>query len=442
MNDHLHWQAKLAAWIHDPAEKALVLLRDPAGHEGGTVRALEQALFPTGVPADLQQWRRQADHWASAADRPQFPLDKSSGRYQRWAQVRFDERPVLIHPLSGQQYELGKLGDIPLDALKQASSDHFRRLIQRDGSTVDWRKTALAFWRFGPELDHAQIGKLWSLLPADTRIPDHTIWTHLDLSAAFCTAFALDGDRQPALLAMSFGPVQDFIAQARSTSDLWAGSHLLSRLAWEGLKVICERVGPDAVIFPQLRGVPLVDVWLQQDMALPPAWFADLEWRKAGADANPLFAAALPNRFVAMVPADQTQAIAEAVTAQVRTWIQQEARTMLKELLDAGHFKSADESLFCWQQLAQQLDGFPEVHWAAVPWSLVGKQADGQPDTQELAEAQTPFFPDGKGSFLTSPTWRVLQRDIEIEGAKFYKPNPGVLYPAIYELLEIGRAHV
>ena len=42
----LNWKAKLAAWIHDPAEKALVLLRDPSGHEGGTVRALEQALFP------------------------------------------------------------------------------------------------------------------------------------------------------------------------------------------------------------------------------------------------------------------------------------------------------------------------------------------------------------------------------------------------------------
>jgi len=38
----LMWKARLAAWIHDPAEKALVLLRDPAGHEGGTVRQLRE----------------------------------------------------------------------------------------------------------------------------------------------------------------------------------------------------------------------------------------------------------------------------------------------------------------------------------------------------------------------------------------------------------------
>ena len=31
MNNDIIWQTKLAARIHDPAEKALVLLRDPAG---------------------------------------------------------------------------------------------------------------------------------------------------------------------------------------------------------------------------------------------------------------------------------------------------------------------------------------------------------------------------------------------------------------------------
>ena len=40
MNGMEIWQAKVAARIHDPAEKAIVLLRDPAGHEGGTVRVL------------------------------------------------------------------------------------------------------------------------------------------------------------------------------------------------------------------------------------------------------------------------------------------------------------------------------------------------------------------------------------------------------------------
>ena len=50
------WQTKLAACLHDPAEKALVLLRDPEGHENGTNLAAARllglnALGPDGAPA-------------------------------------------------------------------------------------------------------------------------------------------------------------------------------------------------------------------------------------------------------------------------------------------------------------------------------------------------------------------------------------------------------
>ncbi|MDY6812052.1 MAG: hypothetical protein SV108_00025, partial [Pseudomonadota bacterium] len=45
------WQTKLAARLHDPAEKALVLLRDPAGHENGTSRALRRLLGLDALPA-------------------------------------------------------------------------------------------------------------------------------------------------------------------------------------------------------------------------------------------------------------------------------------------------------------------------------------------------------------------------------------------------------
>ncbi len=33
------------------------------------------------------------------------------------------------------------------------------------------------------------------------------------------------------LIALSIGPVQDFIAAARRTRDLWFGSHMLSEIA-------------------------------------------------------------------------------------------------------------------------------------------------------------------------------------------------------------------
>ena len=429
------WLAKLAAWTHDPAEKALVLLRDPAGHEGGTVRELQQTLFPSGI-GSLAAHVKRADHWASAADRPQFPRDSKDGRYAAWTQVRFSESPTLIHPLSGTAYPLRKL-EIEAAHIKAASTAHFKGLIERDANgQPDIRKTALAFWRFGPEIDTDGLRALWQLLPADTRIPDHTIWTHLDLSAAFASSFAADESANPALLSMSFGPVQDFIAQARTTSDLWAGSHLLSRIAWQGLKVICERLGPDAVIFPQLRGVPLVDLWLRDEVGIHADRFAQCEWAKDSnrTDANPLFAAALPNKLVAIVPAAQARELAEAVTRAVRDFVRDTAAAMLADLLEAAGITNNPE-LPCHSQLAAQLDGFPEVHWAVVPFAPLVEERTGEvPNTTELNNASSPFF--GDGGFLASPAWQRLSRPLDLEGTQFYRPNAGVLYPAIYELLD------
>lgn len=440
MSEHnTRWLTKLAAWTHDPAEKALVLLRDSAGHEGGTVRELRQTFFPQGVPKTVQQAIKQADHWASAADRPQF----GGGGRENWAQVRFDQNPVLIHPLSGEEYSLGNLNDVSPAHIKAVSGDHFRSLIVKtENGDIDARRTALAFWRFGPELKGSELAILWQLLPADTRIPDHSIWSHLDLSSAFATAFAADeqdqGKGEAALLSMSFGPVQDFIAAARTTSDLWAGSHLLSRIAWEGLRVICEQLGPDALVFPQLRGVPQVDLWLRDDIGLDAGHFSDLEWVDRKTDANPLFLPALPNKFVAIVPAGQAAALAEQVTQAVRNWVRDTAQTMLAELLTKAQLANTPD-LPCHAQLTAQLAGFPEVHWAAVPFSLIAQDKEGKALAQQenLAAASRPFLGNvDLPGFLGSPAWKILAKEIIVDGARFFTPNPGVLYPAIYDLLD------
>jgi CRISPR-associated protein Cmr2 len=433
MKNHKLWQAKLAARVHDPAEKALVLMRDPAGHEGGTTRELFNTFFPEGIDSQTKQWIKTADHWASAADRPQFPQD-ANNRYARWAQVRFDQNPEIKHPLTGQSAQLGKLSIEPAH-IKAFSTDSFKDLIERDqNGGIDWQKTLLSFWRFGPELNPQGIGHLWRLLPADTRVPDHTIWAHLDLTSAFCGAFAADAEQQPALLNISFGPVQSFIAAGRSTSDLWSGSHLLSRIAWEGMKVICEQLGPDAIIFPQLRGVPLVDLWLQNEMGLPESRFAECEWRKAQTDANPLFSAALPNKFVALVPASLAKQLAEQVTAKVRGWVMTEATAMLDECLEIAKLKQAD--LYCYHQLRKQLDSFPEVYWASVPWLC--HQQDGKVNVDALQQAMQAFYPESNiPGFLGSELWQTLNQTIQPEQDwMFYKPNPGVLYPAVFDLLD------
>jgi CRISPR-associated protein Cmr2 len=77
------------------------------------------------------------------------------------------------------------------------------------------------------------------------------------------------------------------------------------------MRPVCEALGPDAILFPRLRGVPQVDLWLRDRMGLPHTLFAKCDWQQGGTDSNPLFSAALPNRFVAVVPASRARAIAE-----------------------------------------------------------------------------------------------------------------------------------
>jgi len=435
------WKIKLAAMLHDPPEKALVIGR--RAHEKGTVWRMLEHLGLQDLAGRAGPIAR-ADWWASAADRPQWP-----------GEVRVDwlDQPVLVHPLSGHSIDLrehGALKDLDLEDIERRSFDMCRALVDRAGD--DPRSKCLAFWRFGPELprvvgetdDGQRLGALWGLLPADTRVPDHAVWEHLDLVSAFTGAFAADPDGEAALLALSIGPVQPFIAAARTTSDLWAGSHLLSRLAWEAMRPVAEALGPDAILFPRLRGVPQVDLWLREQ-GLRDELFKGCGWKHRATDANPLFAAALPNRFVAVVPASRARELAGRCRDAVRGWLQGKGQEVVDRLLrEAGKEDLVgDDSVPAYRQMREQLEGFPEVHWAAVPFSLIRASADGKQvdDAQPaLSAAMAPFFGAKEGEpcgFLASPAWQVLSRAIDWEpGVRFFVPNPGVLYPAVSDLAE------
>ncbi len=78
------WQAKLAARLHDPIEKALVLMRAAEGPEGGTSATLRRELGLDDLPSAVIHAVKTADRWASAADRAAFPNRNDEGRYPRW----------------------------------------------------------------------------------------------------------------------------------------------------------------------------------------------------------------------------------------------------------------------------------------------------------------------------------------------------------------------
>lgn len=419
------WNTKLASWLHDPAEKCFVLFHDPAGHEGGTIKHLKEELNLTYNEETINL----ADRLAASADRPQWPRDEQGG-WQEQYRVDFSKEPILIHPLTGEQLKLYDLTQIDYKQLKLVSENNFKQLLELGQN--DRQMQFLALWRFAPEIKEL-LGKLWNLLPADTRVPDHSIWNHLDLTSAFAGAI---NDDKPAILAMAIGPVQGFIAKARSTSDLWAGSHLLSCLAWEGMKVIANEIGPDAFMFPQLRGVPIVDKWLLEladSKSLGELWqdkFNSIgaDWLKKTTDANPLFIASLPNKFSAVVPQSRAEELAnkaaEAIRNAAKEWATEAAKYL--KLPSEGYYK---------QQIEEQLENFPNVYWASVNWPsdcTAEKLA-------ELKEACSVFFNDTE-NFFKKPYFQCVNREISLDGKEFYKPNAGILYPAVYGLSEKALA--
>jgi CRISPR-associated protein Cmr2 len=125
-----------------------------------------------------------------------------------------------------------------------------------------------------------------------------------------------------------------------------------------------------------------------------------------------------------------------------RGWLQSLGNQVVERLLtEAG--LPIDDTGYPFDQMQQQLEGFPEVHWAAVPFSLIRPRDDDRQtdlDVAALSDAMAPFFEVGRGNhcgFLASPAWQVLQKEIQWTGnTTFFAPNPGVLYPAVYDLAE------
>ncbi|MFO8072226.1 MAG: type III-B CRISPR-associated protein Cas10/Cmr2 [Polyangia bacterium] len=372
------WRKMAIAFLHDPPDKAL----DIRSHER---RALEW-IQATGFDAnetDLTQAKNE-DIKASTEDRLPLPDAGKKPNFKLERSVSFtdeaapNERLLVRHPLSGQCRTLDD-ADGYGDWLESEPVDGLLSMVRELDSD---EARLMALWRFLPER-LAEIDPQLEHLPADTRTPDHTICNHLDLSAAFQMALA-DG-RGGALLAFSLGPVQGFIAQAKSLRDLWSGSYILSWLAFAAMKPILERCGPAALVFPGLRANPLCDRWLKQRYPGPP--FDDLlsgdDERKA------LLQGALPNTFVALVPAGEVEDLNAACKESCRKAWREIARAVHGELHAAWQGKVDLEWDTGWEE---QIEGF---------WDLRAASAPLRPGGQSSKKRLQGYF----GEFLWGECW-------------------------------------
>ncbi|SHK76395.1 CRISPR-associated protein, Cmr2 family [Rhodothermus profundi] len=402
------WSQKIVAFLHDPPGKALVLRSVSHDPHAQLAEALQQIVL--GRPSEAGEKERavKADHIASAADRVNFPERATA----YWDRVN----AMLTHPLAAgtppQSVPL-PAQDLPqLDNEIQEEAGHrvLRSWITQLAAQPDSEKRLyFHIWR----LLYAELARRTSLrgwvrlLPADTRQPDHPLEQHLSITAAIADALP-----EPAFLVFSIGPVQEFIAAARRTQDLWMGSWLLSYLTWRAIESLAEEYGPDVVVFPSLRGQPLCDHWLHTTHNLP--------CRPSEADlARPTF----PNKFVALLSIQEAARGAEKAEKAVREEWKQLSEALYQEL--SVCFPADEQTRQLWEaQIQQHL----EVYWVVLPW-IGADNAPGKPQAEAVKATYRALLPPD-GSWPFEEIYQVLDQSGR------YDPNWGTVYSLLYDLAD------
>ncbi len=365
------WKTKLAAFLHDPPSKCL----DIRTHGERSDAAFRQAGF---VDAEIGAYFKNADHLAAAADRLPFPSSQASGLHCAFDGIR----NAFLHPLCGEKLEF----HAEFKSVEQAmEGEETVQPVQDEASlaalkddTERWRARFFAHWRLWSKRASEKDYRL-SFLPADTRIPDHSIWTHMQVTSAIAGCVC-DGKFHPAFLKFQLGPVQDFIATARSIRDLWSGSYLLSWLMAAGLKALSVEIGPDAVIFPNLCGQPLFDLHWRNDLWKKATIGGKSAWDSLNEDhqfQKGLHTPNLPNVFLAVVPASQAARLAEIVEKAVRqewgriaekVWSFCDSQVLPGTQQNLTADEGAIQRKVREQRFNAQVASFLNISWQATPW--------------------------------------------------------------------------
>lgn len=431
------WARKIHAFLSTPPDVSLA----PDGKEERARDLIAKALE---LPPDQVQVAPEAAgacHVAAGLDIPPF--------VSTWPRNVFHQEPILTHPLSGEAYSLSDMANLSASdpaarrSLITAAVQQIREEVvrsqtepvqqhQQRGANPLEKRVFLALWRLLPDTIRrleaqygvAGLGPLWDVLPADPRIPSHSVWDHAAVSAAVAGALP-----EPALLIFTIASAQDFVTTARRTQDFWMGSFLLSYLTWTAIKEVADCCGPDCLVYPNLHGQPLVDLWLRQEkhIAAPAS--------KPGA----LQIANFPNMFTAIVPTDQARALAdkaryallkkwEKLAFQVKSAVEKEVQQQRCHLALTGD-TTWEKS---WRRQIE--DCFPRlgIFWVMCPW---GKDPAA---VQSAYEALLPR--DWQEAHEKDPQHVVYYRDLKrlIEVASQpTEPSIGMVYP----LLSTMAAH-
>jgi len=361
----LYWQAKIWGLLHDPVFKPL--LTDKSGSGAWKKLAVMQELQNN---QKLLDYLGNADTIAAASDRMTISKDDS-------IQVNYGQgHPGLeiSHLLSGakQQWQIADRND-----LIDKEAELFPQFICEE---TDAKKVFWWLWRCLPTAackasnDENKTSLL--LMPADTRIPDTSLWSHTSMTAALAGAAigyettleefnAIPQEKlyyhyhsHPHLVTFSFAPVQDLIKSSRKMRDFWAGSWILhylsAKVSWE----LARLYGPDSLLYPSLFHQPLIDQWLLTEY---PEF---KEWIKAPAPES-LLTAGFPNVIVLVLPAGKVNSAMQTATQYLKKTWRDLGKQVFDELKENRHWTRGllleANSWHGW------LDAQWQIYWTGLP---------------------------------------------------------------------------
>lgn len=387
---------KLKLFLHDPFDKCF----DIQSHES---RASKYADI-LGV-SDISSSYKGSDIISSCMERSLLPKDI----IQEFNEIR--------HPFSEGRLEIK-------NEEKDWKQEDIENILKEDKNVkgYDDEKKFLYLWRNVENIIfQGQKNKKWSkyvsLLPADTRVPDHSIWEHLKITSALNASLEnmKDGDKiiqNNSLFIFSIGPVQSFISQARKAQDFYYGSYILSYFTWKAIEVLVNQYGPANIIYPDLKEQPLMDWYLKcKDISI-------LDFNEKN-----ILLPTIPNRFVAFIPITNKKDIEELVNS-IKGNIDNEKKQIIGFIKKILGDKKIDLSEDLKKKILSQFEDFPETYWLSLP---LRKEKGEEISLSDLKD------------YIDKETYQKFQKlwDFASKNGE-HKPNIGFIYQVLYSVIERG----
>lgn len=371
------WLSKIWGILHDPTYKAL---HNNTGRGGNSFWQqlpvmqdwVEKNYNPEKSQGKLFEHIHLADFIASASDRGAIGSITAS--------VNYNQNGLEIsHLLSGAKFKLllNSHQELVSNRLKYLTAKE-QELLESIPETVknDEKRLFWWLWRCLPEAACRHDDKLM-LMPAETRLPDSSIWSHASITAALAGALAgydtpseelkrWSGKQElshPHLAAFSFTPVQELIKASRKIRDFWAGSWILHYLSAKVCFKLALKYGPDSFLYPSLFQQPLIDHWLLQEFPEFDSWVQKPNNRS-------LLTAGFPNVIVIILPKAKVEAAMQMAEQELKKAWDELGDKVFDELQPRRWMKNLDRDSKTWRGWLKSQWQF---YWSSVP---IGKEGE------------------------------------------------------------------